>query len=177
MGITLGIADSEFQGVVYQWGNWNSAGVQNGPPSNDPVFTVDETVKVTYMDSYHWNKGKGVNYSGFITLKGDDGKEYGPYVMDSRDGQGGEPSIIWYKNFEKGKIVLPPGTYTVVDSDPKTWSNNAQSDNAGFFGIKWEPYGSPKYYPPDPAMPKATKVDTPSETLDLGNVWTSSGGG
>ena len=85
---------------------------------------------------------------------------------------------IWYKSFDKGKVrPSTAGKYTVVDSDPKTGSNNAKSGNAGFFGIKWEPYGSPKYYPPDPAVPKATKVDTPSKTLDLGNEWTSSGGG
>ena len=177
LGITSGTGDYEFQGVVYQWGNWNVDGVNNGPPSKEVVFKVDEPVTVTYIDSYHWNYGKGVTYSGFITLKGSDGKEYGPFVMDSRNGQGSASSAIWYKSFDKGKVVLPAGKYTVVDSDPKTGSNNAKSGNAGFFGIKWEPYGSPKYYPPDPAVPKATKVDTPSKTLDLGNEWTSSGGG
>ena len=68
-GITSSMGDTEFQGVVYQWGNWNVDGVNNGPPSNDVVFTVDEPVTVTYIDSYHWNNGKGVTYSDLSPSK------------------------------------------------------------------------------------------------------------
>jgi hypothetical protein len=28
-------------------------------------------------------------------------------------------------------VTLPAGTYTVIDSDPATWSHNAESSNRG----------------------------------------------
>ena len=96
--------------------------------------------------------------------------------MDSRNGQGSASSAIWYKSFDKGKVVLPAGKYTVVDSDPKTWSNNAKSGNAGFFGIKWEPYDdipSQIYYPPKPLVPVKSTAASTISAQNLGDEWTS----
>lgn len=132
------IAGTEFQGRRYQWASWNTAGVQNGPPAEDAIFTVDEPVSVTYMDSYHWNNGRGVDSPGTITLIGDGGTTYGPFYMSGLDGMGGVPNAIWSQTFDAGEVVLEPGTYKVIDSDPNTWASNSGSNNVGFFGIQWE---------------------------------------
>ena len=142
LGCTSCTADTDFMGVVYQWTNWNTGGVQNGPPAEDTVFRVNEPVTVTYLDTYHWNYGQGTDAPGAISLVRSDGVEYGPFWMDGKDGMGGVPNAWWYLDLRPGELTLPAGTYTVVDSDPDTWANNAQSDNAGFFAIKWTRTGS-----------------------------------
>lgn len=131
-------ADVTVNSHTYQWANWNLGGVTNGPPSNDVIFSIDEMVTVTYLDSYHYNNGKGVKSPGYLTLISDDGTEYGPFQMDSIE----KNNVIWHLALDEGEVVLPPGTYTVADSDPYTWSNNAESEYAGFFGINWEPLDS-----------------------------------
>jgi hypothetical protein len=148
VSIIPSMADTDFQGTVYQWANWNAADVQNGPPTEDTTFTIGDSVVVTYLDSYHWNNGKGVDSPGTITLKNDDGTKYGPFRMKGLNGQGGALNVIWSKTLDSEEFVLKPGTYTIIDSDPATWASNSGSNGAGFFGIKWE-----TYYPPKPAVP------------------------
>lgn len=131
-------ADVTVNGHTYQWANWNGGGVMNGPPSNDVEFSVDEMVTVTYLDSYHYNNGKGVASPGTLTLIDDNGNSYGPYQMESIENN----NVIWHLALDEGEVVLPSGTYTVENSDPDTWSNNADSDYAGFFGINWKAYDS-----------------------------------
>jgi hypothetical protein len=36
-------------------------------------------------------------------------------------------------------LVLTPGTYTVTDSDPSTWSSNSGTGGAGMFWIAGYP--------------------------------------
>lgn len=156
------IGDITVNGVEYQWANWNNAGVQNGPPSGTPYFTIDNTVMVTYLDSYHYNDGYGVSYPGTLSLISNDGQEYGPYQMISSETN----NIIWNYVPYEGEIILPPGTYTVVDSDPVTWSNNAESGYAGFFGIKWEAYETDGAITPivpvqEPPVSEPHSSDTP----------------
>jgi hypothetical protein len=161
--------DLEFQGVEYQWGNWNAKAVQNGPPDEYPTFTINEPVTVTYIDSYHWNDGKGVDEPGSLSLGSDDSTQYGPWTMNGRDGQGGAPNVIWYKEFSEGDVVLQPGTYSVIDFDPQTWSSNAASGHTGFFGIQWKPYKLLV----TPAKP-IESPNTQSITAEgLGSEWTS----
>jgi hypothetical protein len=138
LSIAPSIADPNQNGRNYQWDNWNIYTVQNGPPAEDTTFTVDKIVTVTYLDSYHWNDGQGVDAPGTIRLKSDEGTVFGPYRMKGSDGQGGVPNAWWSLSFDAGKLVLYPGTYTVIDSDPDTWSSNSGSNGAGFFGIEWE---------------------------------------
>jgi hypothetical protein len=128
---------TEFLGRIYQWVNWNTDGVQNGPPAEDTAFMVEEPVSVTYIDTYHWNDGRGVDSPGTVVLKRDGGSMYGPIYMSGSEGSGGAPNAIWSRTFDAGEVVLEPGIYTVIDSDPATWSSNMASSNAGFFGIQW----------------------------------------
>ena len=44
-------------------------------------------------------------------------------------GTGGQKNCFWVV---KPNIVLPPGIYTILDSSPATWSQNAQSRGCGF---------------------------------------------
>jgi hypothetical protein len=46
------------------------------------------------------------------------------------------PNAYWtvYPN-----VTLPAGTYTVIDSDPATWSHNAESSNRGFVRVEGYP--------------------------------------
>lgn len=128
------LADVTVNGHTYQWANWNGDAVINGPPAENTIFTINNPVMVTYLDSYHYNDGKGVSFPGTITLVNDQGEKYGPFEMDSIENE----YIIWHLVIKEGELILPAGTYTVFDSDPKTWSNNEKSGNAGIFGINWK---------------------------------------
>jgi hypothetical protein len=46
-----------------------------------------------------------------------------------------------YVNEESYQIILPAGTYTVVDSNPATWSQNGNSRGKGFTAISGSPAG------------------------------------
>ena len=51
----------------------------------------------------------------------------------ARAGQGGANNAYWEC---RPNVVLPAGTYTVVDSDPATWAQNAQSAGRGIVEVK-----------------------------------------
>ena len=165
LGIVVGLlcicpslADTTVNGVVYQWANWNNNGVLNGPPSEYTIFSVDETVQVTYLDCYHYNNGHGVSYPGTLTLVSNDGGRYGPFQMISSE----KNNVIWNYVPYDGEIILPPGSYTVMDSDPDTWSNNAGSEYAGFFGIKWKKSNSKPAS--TPSTPSVSQPGTESDS-------------
>ncbi len=109
----------------------NIGAVQNNP-SRSSKFVLDSPFVITYLYTYHWNDGNGTN-PGTITLRRHDGRIYGPYQVTGSQGQGGVPNAVWevYLNVE-----VPPGKYTVVDSEPYTWSCNAESENRGFAVVK-----------------------------------------
>lgn len=106
--------------------NQNVYGVQNGP-TNPTVFTITQSRQLFAIENYHWNSGQGKKL-GTISLEAEDGTTYGPWQAVGRDGQGGAPNAYWtvYPDLE-----LPAGTYTIIDSDNFTWSQNAQSGNQG----------------------------------------------
>lgn len=109
---------------VYE--NGNIMGVQNGP-SNPTQFTLAESLLLTKIIDYHYFNG-GV-LPGTIALEHEDGTLYGPWVTYGTQGQGGVPNAYW--NAEPN-VTIKPGTYTVIDSDPGTWSHNSGSNFAGF---------------------------------------------
>ncbi len=121
------------KGRVYLTGfividNFNSGSVANNP-SGITTFTLSQYSKITAIQTYHWNNGKGILKLGTIKLTTSDGKVYGPWTAKGSVGHSGVLNVFWtvYPNLE-----LPPGTYTIVDSDNSTWSYNAQSLNKGF---------------------------------------------
>lgn len=102
----------------------NDYGVSNGGTS--PSFAVSTNTTITQIMTYHWNGGKGSN-GGTIALKDQNGKIYGPWVVSVRN------RVYWEVNRQ---IELAPGTYTVIDSEPSTWAQNAASGGKGMVTIK-----------------------------------------
>ena len=108
--------------------NENSTPVVNGV-SAPTTFTVREGQRITVLRSYHYNNGQG-KAAGTILLKHADGRIYGPWTTTL------ESRFYWVARPNAG---IASGTYTVVDSDPVTWSSNAQSGRAGIVSISGQP--------------------------------------
>ena len=107
--------------------NGNLALVFNNP-SCIPSFTINVPHRITLIRNYHWNNGKG-SPIGTIGLKRHDGTVYGPWRISMSSGQGGAKNVYWIVN---PNVVIPAGTYTIMDSDHATWSHNLQSKSCGF---------------------------------------------
>lgn len=119
-------------GTTYRWlrdagttysvfDNNNIDGVANGP-SQPTVFTLATDTLISGITAYHWNDGRGAT-PGTISLKGDDGSFYGPWTATGLYG-----TLYWYVS---PNIVLPAGSYTIICSDPSTWSTNYESNYRG----------------------------------------------
>jgi hypothetical protein len=127
----IGLAAPGYAAEETLFNNWNIAAVQNGPTS-PTIFTTTTTHQITYLSTYHWNNGKGVP-GGTVGLSSSAGKTYGPWQVTTTPGQGGVPNANWIAT---PNVVIPPGTYTVIDSDPSTWSQNSGSGGQGFAEIR-----------------------------------------
>lgn len=106
--------------------NGNVGGVSNGP-TNPTVFTIDNERLITSIMNYHYFNGGAL--PGTISLQHSDGTVYGPWQTWGVVGQGGVVNAYWafYP-----LVKIKPGTYTVIDSDPSTWSHNFESNYCGF---------------------------------------------
>lgn len=141
------------------WTNWNTNPIQNGPPKSDTIFTIPFAVTLLSLDTYHGNDGMDMESTGTIGLIGEDGTEYGPWDTV------GYPGLTLNKNAHwvaQPGITLPAGTYTVVDSDPDTWSHNPESGSAGFCGVTWEESDAADAGPTSDDEGSWTIVDDPS---------------
>lgn len=121
------------------YNNTNVNGVNNGPTSG-PQFVLNAPARITQLVTYHWNFGQGAS-PGFIELRNSTGQTVGRFAATGTSGQGGAPNVNWVANVN---VTVPAGAYTVSDSDPNTWSNNAQSGFRGFAIVR----GSPLLQPP-----------------------------
>lgn len=117
--------DAATEGVVFD--NQNVLAVQNGGTS--PTFELASETIVTKIETYHWNDASGNASAGEISLRRDDGEVHGPWKTVGRPGQGDVPNAYWAAS---PNVTLPAGAYTIVDSDPGTWSQNADSGGKGF---------------------------------------------
>lgn len=107
--------------------NQNILAVQNGGTS--PTFELSSATVIAKIQTYHWNEASGNRSTGTISLRADDGTVYGPWETAGAEGQGGVPNAYWAAS---PQVKLPAGRYTVIDSDPSTWSQNADSGGEGF---------------------------------------------
>ena len=112
-----------------------SVGVAYNGATKATRFIISRSWLVTRIVTYHWNDGRGVT-PGTISLRADDGTTYGPWQATGEPGSGGVLDAYWVV---KPNVVIPPGTYTVIDSDPGTW---AQNEDTGGAGMSWG-YGIP----------------------------------
>lgn len=133
---TSGTVSTSTQTIKGQliFNNGNIAGVFNNPPI-PTTFTINQPHVITLIQNYHWNNARGAT-PGTIALRDQSGRTYGPWQAEGSPGQGGVPNAYWnvYPN-----VTLPAGTYTVIDSDPSTWSQNSGSNGAGFTRIEGYP--------------------------------------
>ncbi|MHC4983830.1 MAG: LamG-like jellyroll fold domain-containing protein, partial [Planctomycetota bacterium] len=124
-GAATGGAEEEFS-------TYNAGEVSN-KPKRPATWVAKGPVLVTYISTYHWNNGRGAA-PGKISLRHADGTAYGPWPAAGEDGPGGLKNAIWAVRPE---VVVKPGTYTVVDSDPATWGRNEASEQKGFIRIRF----------------------------------------
>ena len=89
-------------------------------------------MRVTRIMTYHWNNGNGAP-AGRIALRSRAGETYGPWQAFGEPGQGGVPSAYWVVEPD---LLLPAGSYTIVDSNPSTWAQNDASRNAGMASLE-----------------------------------------
>jgi hypothetical protein len=106
--------------------NWNIYGVSNGGTA--PTFTLGRAAKITLISDYHYNYGKG-EALGTIGLRSSGGTVYGPWSVTGQTAQGGVVNGVWNAHPD---VVIPAGTYTVMDSSPETWSQDSASHGVGF---------------------------------------------
>jgi hypothetical protein len=111
--------------------NSNISGVSNKPTA-PTVFTTTECNYVTRIATYHWNDGAGKT-PGTVTLSRGGANVFAPLQAAGTPGQGGVKDANW--NVYPG-MVLAAGTYTVVDSDPDTWSQNSESGGSGMVWVE-----------------------------------------
>jgi hypothetical protein len=151
--------------AVDLFNNTNTGGVQNG--ASVPTWINATPVHVGQLETYHWNNGRGAT-PGSITIKSLGGQSYGPFKATGSAGQGGAPNVNWVANVD---VTLPLGTYQIIDSDPTTWSQNAQTRGIGFAIVRGDRVaaGTPVPPPPQPtvsrlpppAVPPAAPVPAP----------------
>jgi len=103
------------------WKLGNDGGIDggNGTP---PKFYQDRAYYITELYTYHWNNGQGQPIAGTVTLRADDGTNYGPWQAEVFN------KVYWRVT---PKQVIPAGNYTLFDSDPKTWAQNGASNGTG----------------------------------------------
>jgi hypothetical protein len=118
----------DFVGVEQTvFNNMNTGAVFNNATA--PAFTISKACAVTYLSTYHWNSGNGTTAPGQLSLKDQSGRVYGPWKTKGVSGQGGVKNASW--ECIPG-VLIQAGTYTVIDSIPATWSQNAASGGKGF---------------------------------------------
>lgn len=130
-------ADSGISATIFS--NFNGDAVLNGGlPSS---FILEQSTYISEIRTYHWNEGIGTADSRSIKLIDQNGIVYGPWSTIGSDGLHennlSTANIYWiaYPN-----ETLPMGTYTVMDSDPATWSSNPTSEGFGMFNVYTKAY-------------------------------------
>ena len=100
------------------------------PGATQPaLFDANAPALITQIMTYHHGaRGR----PGTIALRHADGTLYGPWQAAGAVGSGGVANAYWWV---KPNVVLKPGRYTVIDSDPSTWCQEAATAGAGIVVI------------------------------------------
>ena len=126
--------------------NTNISGTLNRP-TNPTVFTLNAPAQIAALVTYHWNNGRGAA-PGTIGLRSQNGQTFGPFAARGTAGQGGAPNVNWVATVN---VTVPAGTYTVLDSDPATWSHIPQSLSRGFTIVRGSLVATAPAPPPGPS--------------------------
>lgn len=111
----------------------NKGAVKNGP-SNPVEINTPGPIFVKSIRTYHWNGGRG-SRPGTISIRASGGRTLGPWQARGVNGSGGVPNAYWYVEPD---VVLMPGKYQIIDSNPSTWATNAAAGSKGFVVIKYQ---------------------------------------
>ncbi len=114
----------------------NSLGrVFNDPPS-PTTFALYQPRVIALIRTYHWNDARGTSVPGYLSVIDQNGVVYGPWQATGEPGMGGVPNAYWVV---EPNLELPWGDYTVLDSDPATWSWNEETQGRGMTWVYAEP--------------------------------------
>ncbi|MBF0277046.1 MAG: pentapeptide repeat-containing protein [SAR324 cluster bacterium] len=113
----------------------NIASVQNGP-SQYATFAIQQPMMITRINTYHWNNGKGTARPGSIGIKG-----LGSWQAQGSPGMYNTPNAEWWVS---PNLLLQPGTYSIVDSNPATWSQNPGSQGIGHTAVYGKTVSTPQ---------------------------------
>ena len=119
-------------GPVSLYTTGNSGYVSAGATAPSQFTVASGPVHITKLRTYHYVLPNGLPSTGAISLLGSDGKLYGSWQTTGSAGPGGRANAYWTASID---VELPAGIYTVIDSDPSTWSSNAASGGEGMFWI------------------------------------------
>ncbi|MBK9215393.1 MAG: hypothetical protein IPM59_07295 [Chloracidobacterium sp.] len=126
----------------------NIYGVQNRP-TKPTTFKLPVPYMITSVSTYHWNNAVGTVHPGTIAIRSATGQVFGPWQATGSPGQGGVKNALWTVH---PNLVLPAGTYTIIDSEPASWAQNAASGGMGHAMIDGYPSGgTPVVSKPPPA--------------------------
>ena len=108
----------------------NGAGGATRPGSTKPAtFALRSGVHVTQLMTYHYGARRP---PGTIALRHESGRTLGPWQANGAVGQGGVAHAYWWV---RPNVRLEPGRWTVVDSDPASWSIEPSTNGAGIFAV------------------------------------------
>ena len=107
----------------------NGADGSVSPGATQPAsLEVKAGMLLTQIMTYHYGaRGR----PGTIALRHADGTIYGPWQAAGA-GSAATPNVYWWA---RPNVALKPGHYTVVDSDPASWSTEAATQGAGIVQI------------------------------------------
>lgn len=108
--------------VVTIFTNENGERIVVSAPSQPTSFALTEPTYLTLIRTHHYNRGRGAT-PGTISLRNSKGDTVGSWAAALNG--------TYYWTVEP-RLVFPPDTYTIVDSQPATWSHNAKSGSRGF---------------------------------------------
>lgn len=114
--------------VIYD--NRIAAPVEN-VPMKPTRFTLYDSTSISSIQTFHWNRGAGAA-PGSIALQGSDKRLIGPWKAQGIADEQGLANAYWEV---EPNLVLQAGTYTVLDSDPASWSRNPAKGNVGIVRI------------------------------------------
>jgi hypothetical protein len=131
--------------------SYNNCATLNG--AKPVVVALAKPAQISQIADYHFHNGVAVK-PGTIGLEAPNGYIYGPFRAVQQTG-----TWDWIAN---ANITVPPGSYTVIDSDPATWSQNSFSSGRGFTRVFGAFVASAPPVPAHTPTPATTTTATPT---------------
>jgi hypothetical protein len=154
--------------------SYNQCGALNG--AKPALVRLAKPAHITQLADYHFNLGVAVK-PGTIGLLAPNGYMFGPYRATQQAG-------TWDWVTIPINLTVPAGTYSVIDSNTATWSQNAFSGGRGFtrifggFVASAPPLPAPKPTPkpPSPAPAHPTCASNPPSSFLISPDHVAGGG-